>query len=93
MTDSIRQRLDDLAVSETGFIFDPYSGATFSLNDSALCLLRGLKEGLDRDGLIARLEESFDVAGADLHRDVDEFLELLRYHGVLPHESSGGGAP
>lgn len=88
MTDSINQRLKDLAVSETGFVFDPYSGATFSLNASALCLLRGLKEGLGRDELIAQLEESFDVTDADLSRDIDEFLELLRYNGVLPHEGS-----
>ena len=89
MTDSINQRLKDLAVSETGFVFDPYSGATFSLNASALCLLRGLKEGLDREELLARLEELFDVTDADLSRDIDEFLELLRYNGVLPHEGSG----
>jgi len=88
MTDSINQRLKDLAVSETGFVFDPYSGATFSLNASALCLLRGLKEGLDREELLARLEELFDVTDADLSRDIDEFLELLRYNGVLPHEGS-----
>ncbi|MGB5283625.1 MAG: HPr-rel-A system PqqD family peptide chaperone [Polyangiales bacterium] len=88
MTDSINQRLKDLAVSETGFVFDPYSGATFSLNASALCLLRGLKEGLGPDELIARLEESFDVTDADLSRDIDEFLELLRYNGVLPQEGS-----
>ena len=88
MTDSINQRLKDLAVSETGFVFDPYSGATFSLNASALCLLRGLKEGLDREELLARLEEVFDVTDADLSRDIDEFLELLRYNGVLPHEGS-----
>ena len=88
MTDSIDQRLRDLAVSETGFVFDPYSGATFSLNASALCLLRGLKEGLDREELVDRLEELFDVTDADLSRDIDEFLELLRYNGVLPHEGS-----
>ncbi|MGB5373694.1 MAG: PqqD family protein [Polyangiales bacterium] len=88
MTDSINQRLKDLAVSETGFVFDPYSGATFSLNASALCLLGGLKEGLGPDELIARLEESFDVTDADLSRDIDEFLELLRYNGVLPQEGS-----
>ena len=88
MTDSINQRLRDLAVSETGFVFDPYSGATFSLNASALCLLRGLKEGLDREELLARLEELFDVTDADLSRDIDEFLELLRYNGVLPQEGS-----
>lgn len=89
MTDSVNQRLKDLAVSETGFVFDPYSGATFSLNASALCLLRGLKEGLDREELLDRLEELFDVTDADLSRDIDEFLELLRYNGVLPHEGSG----
>ncbi len=88
MTDSIDQRLKDLAVSETGFVFDPYSGATFSLNASALCLLRGLKEGLEREELIDRLEELFDVTDADLSRDIDEFLELLRYNGVLPQEGS-----
>ncbi|MGB5522949.1 MAG: PqqD family protein [Polyangiales bacterium] len=88
MTDSINQRLKDLAVSETGFVFDPYSGATFSLNASALCLLRGLKEGLGPDDLIARLDESFDCTDADLSRDIDEFLELLRYNGVLPQEGS-----
>jgi len=88
MTDSISQRLKDLAVSETGFVFDPYSGATFSLNASALCLLRGLKEGLDREELLARLEEVFDVTDADLSRDIEEFLELLRYNGVLPQEGS-----
>lgn len=88
MTDSINQKLKDLAVSETGFVFDPYSGATFSLNASALCLLRGLKDGLGRDELIGQLEESFDVTDADLSRDIDEFLELLRYNGVLPPEGS-----
>jgi len=88
MTDSVNQRLKDLAVSETGFVFDPYSGATFSLNASALCLLRGLKEGLDREELLARLEELFDVTDADLSRDIEEFLELLRYNGVLPQEGS-----
>ena len=89
MTDSIDQRLKDLAVSETGFVFDPYSGATFSLNASALCILRGLKEGLDREELLDRLEQLFDVTDADLSRDIEEFLELLRYNGVLPHEGSG----
>ena len=89
MTDSIDQRLKDLAVSETGFVFDPYSGATFSLNASALCILRGLKEGFDREELLDRLEELFDVTDADLSRDIDEFLELLRFNGVLPHEGSG----
>ncbi len=84
MTVSVEQKLKDLAVSESGFVFDPYSGATFSVNATGLCLLEGMKSGLDRNGLIERLEESFDVEDAELGRDVDEFLELLRHHAILP---------
>jgi hypothetical protein len=87
MTASTGQKLKDLAVSESGFVFDPYSGATFSVNASGLCLLEGLKEGLDREGLLGRLEERFDTTGADLGRDLDEFLALLRHNGVLPDEA------
>jgi len=87
MTVSIGQKLKDLAVSESGFVFDPYSGATFSVNASGLCLLEGLKDGLDRAGLLGRLEERFDTTGADLERDLDEFLTLLRHNGVLPDDA------
>jgi len=84
---SIGQKLRDLAVSESGFVFDPYSGATFSVNATGMCLLEGLKEGLDRQSLMARLEDRFETEGAELSRDVDEFLELLRTHAILPRDA------
>lgn len=79
------EHLNDLAVSDTGFVFDPYTGLTYSLNGTGLALLRGMKEGLDRDGLVARLREGFEVSdGVDLRRDLDEFVHLLRVHGLVP---------
>lgn len=76
-------KLADLAVSESGFVFDPYSGATFSVNASGLAILRLLKEGKGRDDLVASLEEAFDVRGDDLFRDVDEFVALMRRHELV----------
>ena len=80
---SDRQRLNELAVSDTGFVFDPLSGATFNTNASGLAILEGLKEGRIRDALVADLEARFEVGEADLHRDVDEFVALLRDHGLV----------
>jgi len=86
-------RIKDLAVSDNGFVFDPWTGSSFSLNDSGLCLLRGLQEGLGRAALAARLRERFefrDGAGAppaDLERDVDEFVTLLRRNELLPTDA------
>ena len=78
------QRLKDLALSDSGFLFDPYSGATFSVNESGMLILRGLKDGLDRDAILAALGEHFDVRGDDLARDLDEFVRLLRNNALLP---------
>jgi hypothetical protein len=84
------ERLQDIAVSDNGFVFDPWTGASFTVNTSGLCLLRGLREGLGREQLVARMIESFErrdgVAGGDaeLYRDVDEFVTLLRQNELLP---------
>lgn len=83
----LSDKLKDLAVSDTGFVFDPYTGATFSANDSALTLLQGLKAGEDRAQLRARLEEAYEVVERDLVRDVDEFIETLRRFGLVPKDA------
>lgn len=79
-------RLRDLALSDTGFVFDPYSGATFTVNATGLCILSALKDELTVTAIAARLAERFDVRGSDLTRDVHEFIEALRQHGLAPEE-------
>ena len=68
------KRLNDLAVSETGFVFDPYSGATFSTNLSGLEILKHLKLGASRQAIVEALREAFDVVerDADLDRHIVE---------------------
>ena len=80
------QRLRDLAISETGFVFDPFSGATFTVNATALCILDGLKRGLDRAAIVGALHAKFDTLEADLPRDIDEVLQALRMFGLVPAE-------
>jgi PqqD family protein of HPr-rel-A system len=78
------QRIRDLAVSETGFVFDPYSGATFTANATGLAILNALKDGADRAAIGEALEAEFDVLeSADLSRDIDEFVGLLRRYEVV----------
>ncbi len=81
------QRLIDLAVSESGFVFDPWSGNTFTVNASGLVLLAGLKEKVGREALIERLRDNFDVQPqADLERHLDEFIHELRVYEVVDKE-------
>lgn len=85
MASSIR----DLALSETGFVFDPSSGATFTVNATGLCVLHALKEGLSWGEIATRLSERFDVRSGDPARDVAELAGMLRQEGLLPASDKG----
>ena len=41
-------KLERLAISDEGFIFDPESGNSYTVNGTALFILRLLKEGKGR---------------------------------------------
>jgi len=81
------KRLGDLALSDTGFAFDPYSGSTFTINPTGVCVLQALKEGLSSDAIAERLRSRFDARGVDVRRDVDDFTALLQQHGIVAEDA------
>ncbi len=84
---SQKHHLRDLALSETGFVFDPYTGATFTTNATGRCVLEALREDLSRAEIAERLRTRFAPSAdgpGDLDNDISEFIHLLRQHGVVP---------
>jgi len=67
-----------LAVSDSGFVFDPVSGHSFSVNETGLRILGLLKEGQDLPAAVKALSDEFLGSVADIERDVLEFAGLLR---------------
>jgi PqqD family protein of HPr-rel-A system len=83
-----QSHLRDLAISESGFVFDPVTGATFTVNPTGLAILQALRAGGDRAALIAAVSAAFETEGLDVTADVDEFLQQLERHDVLSHDSA-----
>ena len=77
-----RADLKTLAISETGFVFDPRTGHSYSLNSTGLVVLGAMREGKTLAEIAARLREEFD-AGDGAQDDVEGFFELLRELGLL----------
>lgn len=75
------------AVSQTrladhsGVILDIDSLRVFSVNQTGMCLVEALRDGVnDHAGLVRRVVEEFDVDTATAAKDVDSFVEeLARY--------------
>ncbi|MBN1608786.1 MAG: PqqD family protein [Polyangiaceae bacterium] len=76
---NLAQRLRQLAVSDSGFVFDPLTGHTYSVNGAGLEILEGLKQGLAPSDLAARLSAMYEFdADDDPLRDIEEFIAQLR---------------
>lgn len=72
------QALHRLAISESGFVFDPMSGHHFTVNETGLEILRLLQKEQDLDALLAKLSREYSASPRELERDVLEFAGLLR---------------
>ena len=70
--------LQQLAISESGFIFDPSSGHNFTVNETGLLILRLLQKENELEPLLNKLKENYDISQRELERDVLEFAGLLR---------------
>ena len=67
-----------LALSDSGFVFDPVSGRSYSVNATGLALLRLLQKPTGVAEVVAALRGRFEGDAATLERDVIEFASVLR---------------
>jgi len=70
--------LNRLAISENGFIFDPASGNSFTVNPTGLLIIDLLKKEPDQKKALASIQHEFEVSSTTLERDVLEFARTLR---------------
>jgi Coenzyme PQQ synthesis protein D (PqqD) len=70
--------LQRLAISESGFVFDPVSGHNFTVNETGLTILRLLQKDTEIAPILAQLSAEYDAPIRDIERDVLEFAGVLR---------------
>ena len=71
-------RLQQLAINKEGFVFDPATGESFSVNDVGLEILEGVRAGLAPEEIAQNLSEKFEVETSEAQRDVLDFVDHLR---------------
>ncbi|MBL6989240.1 MAG: PqqD family protein [Bacteriovoracaceae bacterium] len=71
-----------LAVNDNGFLFDPTSGQSFTLNTMAQEVMSAMKEGKDVDQIARELSHSYEVSYESAYEDVLEFGTKLKLYGL-----------
>jgi hypothetical protein len=76
----------NIAVSESGFLFDPTGGESYSLNEQGIEILNLLKEKRSQEEITEYMTETYDIAPDDFERYYFDFIGMLRQFKLLDDE-------
>ncbi len=76
-------KLERLAINDEGFIFDPETGNSYTVNQTGLFIIKLLKEGKNEEEIVKALTEEFEIGEDEAKRDLVDFLEQLRLYGLV----------
>lgn len=76
-------KIDRIAMNESGFIFDPQTGASYTTNTTGLAIIRSLQKTRNLDEIKKEIVSEFEVSAEIAERDIIDFMELLKSKGFI----------
>ena len=73
----------NIATSEAGFVFNPGTGDSFSVNGMGAEILALLKENKSQQEIISYLSSKYDTERIQLEKDMDDFITQLSDYNLL----------
>jgi hypothetical protein len=73
----------NLAVSDSGFLFLPSTGETFTLNIPGREIFKMIQSGKEYADLIEFIAGEYDVDGASAEKDLNDFLAQLKNYNLI----------
>lgn len=78
----------NIAISENGFIFNPLTGDSFTVNETGLFILRRLKEGESHETIMKALQDEFELDANSTEIDLNDFLSMLKSYQLTEYEDA-----
>lgn len=69
----------NLALSDSGFVFNPSTGDSFSVNPIGLEIIRYLKDGHDKEDIVTLMTKKYNVEEGALQKDLRDFFDTLNH--------------
>jgi hypothetical protein len=70
-------KLSRLAISDEGFVFDPLTGTSYTINHTAQKILQQFIAGHTKEETVLSLTEDFHISEQVVERDLQDFLRQL----------------
>jgi len=76
----------NLAISENGFLFNPSTGESFTVNPIGAEIINLFKEGLDLEQISNRITSEYNVEKSSFEKDLHDFNYILKQHQLLEQD-------
>lgn len=73
----------NLAISESGFVFDPETGDSFTLNFTGKDILNQINQGISLNDIQKNILEKYDVESDSLEMNFYDFISMLKHYNIL----------
>jgi len=73
----------NIAISETGFVFNPLTGDSFSTNKVGQEILRKLQTGISENDLAEHIVSMFSIDKNTIEKDLNDFMLMLKSYQIL----------
>ena len=73
----------NIATNESGFVFNPATGDSFSSNPVAADIIQLMKDGLSLNEIKKSLLDKYEIDKMTIEKDVDEFVIMLKENNLL----------
>ena len=73
----------NLAISENGFVFNPTTGDSFSVNELGAMIINEIKAGKSRNEILEFVSNDYNADKSTIEKDFNEFLQILSNHQLV----------
>jgi hypothetical protein len=76
----------DIAISESGFVFNPATGESFTVNPIGAEVIQLLKDNKSIQEAIEFILERYNVDETSFEKDLNDFVAMLKHHSILMND-------
>lgn len=78
----------NIALSDSGFVFNPSSGDSYSVNPIGLEMIKLMKEGKNQQEIKDHILENYAVDEASMEKDYYDFIKMLEQHKLIDKDEA-----
>jgi len=78
----------DIAVSDSGFVFNPTTGESYSVNPIGVEIIELLKQEKSLDEIAQNLTQRYNADIVTIDHDIADFINLLKQYSLIETQNA-----